>query len=94
MDPLLIDKHALGELLSMGPDSARAFCERHGVYPINVGLGGKVVLRWNREEVIQMVSTLQAVGQEKKVVLRKNPRCSVIGKSSRTLFLELSNSLQ
>lgn len=94
MEPLLIDKHALGELLSMGPDSARALCERHGVYPINVGLGGKVVLRWNREDVIQMVSTLQATGQEKKAVRRKSPRCSVIGKSSRTLFLELSNSLQ
>lgn len=94
MEPLLIDKHALGELLSMGPDSARAFCERHGVQPVNVGLGKRSSLRWNREEVIQMVSTLQATGQEKKAVRRKSSRCSVIGKSSRTLFLELSNSLQ
>lgn len=94
MEPLLIDKLALGELLSMGPDSARAFCERHGVHPVNVGLGKRSSLRWNRADVIQMVSTLQATGQEKKAVRRKNSRCSVIGKSSRTLFLELSNSLQ
>lgn len=30
MEPLLIDKHALGELLSMGPDAARAFCRNEG----------------------------------------------------------------
>lgn len=92
MEPLLIDKHALGELLSMGPDSARAFCERHGVRPVNVGLGRVSRLRWNRCEVMQLLSTLQAKGRPREHV-RKSGRTSA-GKTWRELARELSTPIQ
>lgn len=85
MEPLLIDKHALGELLSMGPDSARAFCERHGVHPVNVGLGKRSSLRWNREEVIQMVNTLQAKTKSARTKTEK-PKHQIIGMSASALY--------
>lgn len=92
MEPLLIDKHALGELLSMGPKAARALCERHGVMPVNVGLGKVSRLRWNRSEVMQLLSTLQAKGKPCEYV-KKSKRTS-LGKTWRELARELSTPIQ
>jgi len=92
MEPILLDKHALGEILSMGPDSARAFCERNGVRPVNVGLGRVSRLRWKRAEVMQLLSTLQAKGKPREHI-RKSGKTSA-GKTWRELARELSMPIQ
>ena len=90
----LIKMSDLGIMLSMGERSAREFCERHGVLPINVGKGKRASLRWNRAEVMQMLSTLRAKEKPKDVVPRSRSRNTVVGKSAATLYRELSNRLQ
>lgn len=45
MDAQLLDIKDLAAMLSMGRRSAREFCRRHGVLPVNVGLGTKSRLR-------------------------------------------------
>ena len=94
MEPLLIDKHALGEILSMGPRSARALCEQNGVMPINVGKGNRTSLRGRRDDGMQMVSTLQATGKKEEIVPRKKSSHVIMGKSEDKLFQEISNKLQ
>lgn len=90
----LITQTDLGIMLSMGKDAAREFCARHGIQPINVGLGKVARLRWNRAEVMQMLSTLRAKEKPKDVVPRTRSRNTVVGKSAATLLRELSNHLQ
>lgn len=85
MEPLLITQTALGELLSMGPKSARAFCEQNGVMPVNVGKGARATLRWNREEVIQMINTLQAKTKSTQCKTAK-PKHQIIGMSASVLY--------
>jgi hypothetical protein len=90
----LIKLSDLGIMLSMGERNAREFCERNGVLPINVGKGKRASLRWNRAEVMQMLSTLRAKEKPKDVVPRSRSRNTVVGKSAATLYRELSNRLQ
>lgn len=54
MDAQLLDIKDLAVLLSMGRRSAREFCRRHGVLPVNVGLGTKSRLRWHRDAVMHL----------------------------------------
>ena len=86
----LITQTDLGIMLSMGKDAAREFCSRHGVQPINVGLGKVARLRWNRSEVMQLIGTLQAKGKQQEFVRRKKTGKTVLGKSVAELMRELS----
>ena len=92
MDALLIDKKELADLLSMGKENARKFCERHGVLPINTSTGKRATLRWSRLEVMQMVSTLQAKGKEEEFVPKKRTSRTVLGKSLAQLKKELQQA--
>ena len=86
----LLDKKALGVMLSMGGDEARELCHRHGVEPINVGLGKVARLRWSRTEVMRMLDTMRA---DKP---RRRPRIhrTVVGKTVAQLIAELACPLQ
>jgi hypothetical protein len=90
----LITQKDLGIMLSMGADAAREFCARNGIQPINVGLGKRTRLRWNRSEVMQMLSTLRAKEKPKVIVPRSRSRNIVVGKSVAALLRELSNQPQ
>ena len=86
----LITQTDLGVMLSMGKDAAREFCARHGIQPINVGLGKVARLRWHRSEVMQLIGTLQAKGKPQEFVRRKKSGKTVLGKSVAELMRELS----
>lgn len=86
----LITQTDLGIMLSMGKDAAREFCARHGIQPINVGLGKVARLRWHRSEVMQLIGTLQAKGKPQEFVRRKKSCKTVLGKSVAELMRELS----
>ena len=90
----LLDISALAALLSMGRRSAREFCRRHGVLPINVGLGTKTRLRWHREAVMQMLGTLEAGHAKKDIVPRRRGSKTIIGKSVNDLLAELAAPMQ
>lgn len=88
----LIKLADLGTMLSMGPEAAREFCSRHGVHPINVGLGKVARLRWHRSEVMQLIGTLQAKGKPQDYV--KKSRRTTAGKSLKQLMSELQTPIQ
>lgn len=90
----LIDLNSLATMLSMGKRSARDFCQRHGVLPVNVGLGTKSRLRWHRDAVIQMLGTLDARQPRKDIVPRKRGDKTIIGKSVDDLLAELAAPMQ
>ena len=94
MGPLLIDIKQLSKMIGLCPRGARELCRRHGIEPINVGLGKKIVLRWQTDAVMQLVSTLQAKVVQNDVVPRRSSRSRVLGKSAEQLLCELSNALQ
>jgi hypothetical protein len=86
----LITQSDLGVMLSMGGRNAREFCARHGVLPINVGVGKRASLRWSRSAVMQMLCTLQADAsspQKRKAVRSKT---KILGKTAALLYKELS----
>lgn len=88
----LITQTDLGVMLSMGKDAAREFCARHGIHPINVGLGKVARLRWHRSEVMQLIGTLQAKGKPHDNV--KRSRRTTAGKSLKQLMAELQTPMQ
>ena len=94
MDAKLLDIKDLAALLSMGRRSAREFCRRHGVLPVNVGLGTKSRLRWHKEAVMQMLGTLEAGHAKKNIVPRRRGSKTIIGKSVNDLLAELAAPMQ
>ena len=92
----LIDLKGLSIMLSMGKRSARDFCQRNGVLPINVGKGKIARLRWKASEVIQMLGTLEASNRPapKDVIPRHRGSKTVIGKSVDQLMRELAAPVQ
>ena len=94
MDAQLLDIKDLAAMLSMGRRSAREFCRRHGVLPVNVGLGTKSRLRWHRDAVIQMLGTLDARQPRKDIVPRKRGDKTIVGKSIDELLTELAAPMQ
>ncbi len=95
MDAELIDLNSLAAMLSMGRRSARDFCQRHGVLPLNVGQGKIARLRWRRSEVIQMLGTLEASTRPAPdIIPRRRGSKTVIGKSVEQLMRELAAPMQ
>lgn len=94
MESQLIDIKDLAALLSMGRRSAREFCRRHGVLPVNVGLGTKSRLRWHRDAVMQMLGTLDARQPRKDIVPRRRGSKTIVGKSVDELIAELAAPVQ
>lgn len=92
MQSEMLDIKGLSTLLSMGPRSAREFCSRNGVLPINVGLKKRMRLRWIRSEVMQMLGTLEAKQKPapKEFVPRIRGSKTVLGKSVDDLLKELA----
>ena len=94
MDAQLLDIKDLAALLSMGRRSAREFCRRHGVLPVNVGLGTKSRLRWHRDAVMQMLGTLDAKGTCKDIIPSRRGAKTIVGKSVDELIAELAAPMQ
>lgn len=94
MESQLIDIKDLAAMLSMGRRSAREFCRRHGVLPVNVGLGTTTRLRWHRDAVIQMLGTLDAKGTRKDIIPRRRGAKTIVGKSVDELIAELAAPMQ
>lgn len=94
MFPILIDIKQLSLMIGLCPKGARELCRRHGIEPINVGLGKKIVLRWQTDAVMQLVTTLQAKGKQKEIVPCRSTKNRILGKSVEQLHCELSNTLQ
>ena len=94
MDAQLLDIKDLAALLSMGRRSARELCRRHGVLPVNVGLGTTTRLRWHRDAVMQMLGTLKAKAEPKEVVPRRRGCKTILGKSVDDLMRELASPVQ
>lgn len=88
----LLDKKALGAMLSMGGDEARELCHRHGVEPINVGLGKVARLRWMRSRVMEMLGTMQADGKPAR--RKPSTKNTVVGKSMDQILRELACPVQ
>lgn len=94
MQEELLTQSELGAFFKMGKDgkSARRLCEKHGVFPFNVGLGTKTRLRWNLAEVRQVLGTLQAKAKPRQKI-RKALGCSIEDKSVKQLVAEFSTPL-
>ena len=88
----LIDLNDLSIMLSMGKRSAREFCMKNGVMPINVGRGKIARLRWRVSEVMQMLGTLEASRKpaHKDIIPRRRGCKTVVGKSVDQLMRELA----
>ena len=94
MDTQLLDIKDLAAMLSMGRRSAREFCRKHGVLPVNVGLGTTTRLRWHRDAVIQMLGTLDARQPRKDIIPRRRGAKTIVGKSVDDLLAELAAPVQ
>lgn len=96
MEEKLMTKAELAAFFQTSARSARAFCEKHGVSPINVGQGKIARLRWRASEVIQMLGTLEAkpCKPAKGIIPRRRGSKTVIGKSADELFRELAAPIQ
>ena len=93
MEPELLKRKELADLLSMGKQGATDLCHRNGVEPINVGKGKRASLRWSRSAVMAMLSTMQASGNQKPQ-RRPNTRRTISGKSMSVLIAELACPVQ
>ena len=94
MGAQLLDIKDLAAMLSMGRRSAREFCRRHGVLPVNVGLGTKSRLRWHRDAVMQMLGTLDARQPRKDIIPRRRGAKTIVGKNIDELIAELAAPVQ
>lgn len=98
MEEQLMTKADLAEFFHASASTARRFCDKHGVKPINIGNGKRTVLRWRKTEVIQMLGTLEA-DTNKRVSKDCIPRShangkTVVGKSVKQLMRELAAPVQ
>ena len=94
MESQLLDIKDLADMLSMGRRSAREFCRRHGVLPVNVDLRTKTRLRWHRDAVMQMLGTLDARHARKDIIPREHDSMTIVGKSVDDLLSELAAPVQ
>lgn len=95
MQEELLTQSELGAFFKMGKDgkSARRLCEKHGVYPLNIGSGKIPRLRWLLSDVRQILTTLkQAKSTEPrtKLIARKKGEPSILGRKKAELFQEVS----
>lgn len=91
----LLTKKDLAAFFKVSARSATAICKKHGVLPINVGLGKRALLRWRASEVIQMLGTLEASPQPPKdFIPRRRTSKTVVGKSVDELLRELAAPIQ
>lgn len=92
----LLTTEELGDFFRLSPQSARKLCIKHGVMPLNVGVGKIARLRWRRSEVIQMLGTLETKPQpaSSEYIPRKRGSKTVLGKTVNQLMRELAESIQ
>ena len=77
--------HQLAETLSMGERTARAWCESHGVFPVNVGQKSRARLRWIAEDVMQAVNASRPQSQPADIIPRKKTSTRGLGVSAAEL---------
>ena len=98
MEEKLMTKRDLAAFFQTSAASARRLCEKHGVLPINVGMGKVARLRWRQSEVMQMLGTLDARTNQragKDCIPRSRARGkTVVGKSVAQLMRELATPVQ
>ena len=95
MQEELLTQAELGAFFKMGKDgkSARRLCEKHGVFPLNIGSGKTPRLRWLLSDVRQILTTLkQAKSTEpkKKLTPRRKGQPAILGRTKSDLFNEVS----
>ena len=91
----LLTKKELGAFFKLNPDSARALCEKHGIYPLNVGAGKIARLRWRVSDVMQILTILQAGSEAKKKAFRtRRPGdARIAGLSVKEVMKAVANSV-
>lgn len=96
MEEKLLTKRDLAAFFQTGIVAARRLCEKHGVMPINIGMGKTTRLRWRASEVIQMLGTLEAKPKaaHKDYVPRRRGSNTIVGKSVEQLLQELAQPMQ
>lgn len=94
MEEKLMTKHDLAAFFQTSAASARKFCHRHGIEPINIGNGRTTRLRWLKSDVIQMLGTLEAKAEPATVIPRRKGSKTVLGKSVDDLMRELCAPVQ
>lgn len=92
MEEKLLTKSDLAAFFQTSATSARKLCEKHGVFPVNVGLGlERARLRWRMTDVIQVLTTLQAGTNPQKDFRPRRPKDPrVLGRSARDIRNELA----
>ena len=96
MQEELLTQAELGVFFKMGKDgkSARRLCEKHGVFPLNIGSGKIPRLRWLVSDVRQLLTTLKqakSTEPQKKLTPRKQGAPSILGRSKAELYQEVSS---
>lgn len=92
MDEKLLTKRDLAAFFQTSAENARKLCAKHGVFPINVGLGQtRTRLRWRMTDVIQVLTTLQAGTNPQKDFRPRRPKDPrILGRTAKEIRNELA----
>ena len=87
----LLTQKELGLFFNTTGEQARKLCAKHGVFPINIGLGKVPRLRWLASQVTTIPTILQASSSKPQKEFRKRRKGDVhiLGRSVQSLYDEL-----
>ena len=92
----MLTQKELGAFFRTTGEQARKLCAKHGVMPINIGLGKVPRLRWLASQIIKIPTILQASSSRppKEFCKRRSGDAQILGRSLQSLYNELACSRQ